>query len=204
MRRNHKVEARVWVIMGLLAAAACGDDGDDATIEQPQPDPAVEEDADVIVEDDPDASEDIDQTPPDAGTTPLDASVGNKPDATITTTPDASLGTPDASTSDNAAALRGKAIAEANTCSTCHGANYAGLGYFPNITPHATSGIGGWTDQQIGAAITDGVNEKGESLCAGMERYELTSAQVSDLVAFLRSLAPNAKVISAVCPGHGT
>ncbi|TPG44213.1 cytochrome C [Roseomonas nepalensis] len=67
-----------------------------------------------------------------------------------------------------------------------------GVSVARNLTPHA-HGLGGWTDAQIVTAITRGVSADGRPLMppmafgayAGMTREEL-----SDLVAYLRSLPP--------------
>lgn len=202
MRRNQLLEKRVWVIMGLLTVVAC-ESGEEKTGTESQPelsikDPPADDEPDVVDEEE--EEEDVEPEPEDAGVTSLDAS---SVDSGPRTTPDAAT-KPDASVTSgpSAAFLRGQALADTNACKSCHQANYAGLGYFPNITPHPTAGIGAWTDKQIASAITDGVNEKGEKLCAGMTRYELNEAQVADLVAFLRGLTANAKVISPICPGH--
>jgi mono/diheme cytochrome c family protein len=61
-------------------------------------------------------------------------------------------------------------------CSDCHGA--AG----PDITP---SGLGKHTDEQILAAVTDGMNPEGGDLEGG-HKYTATKA----IVAYLRSIAP--------------
>jgi hypothetical protein len=89
----------------------------------------------------------------------------------------------------------------ARQCPTCHQANYAGLGYWKNITPDPTTGIGGeaWTDDKIKRAIHDGLNADGSPLCTQMEHYQFTDAQLSDLVVFLRNLDPVVKNITLAC-----
>ena len=61
-----------------------------------------------------------------------------------------------------------------------------------NLTPHA-NGLGGWTDAQIITAITKGVSADGRALAPPMAFYayaNMTQAELSDLVAYLRSLPP--------------
>lgn len=115
--------------------------------------------------------------------------------------PDAGSGDPGPSE----AFLRGKAFAdsEEGDCASCHGANYSGAGFFPNLTPDAT-GLKNWTDAQIAKAIVDGVGNDGKKLCVGMPKFKLSESNVADLVAFLRGLPAVKKEIKAVCPGHGT
>lgn len=85
-------------------------------------------------------------------------------------------------------------------CTTCHQSDYAGLGFYPNLTPDETNGIGGWSDAQIKAAIHDGKRNDGTTLCLAMERYPFSATQLDDLVIYLRSIPANAKKNSAVCP----
>jgi mono/diheme cytochrome c family protein len=99
--------------------------------------------------------------------------------------------------------LRGEAIAVANECADCHRENYAGAGFFPNISPDNTTGIGKWTDAQIAAAVKDGVGNDGKTLCSGMPKFELSDAEMSDLIVFLRGIPAVKKSITSICPGHG-
>jgi mono/diheme cytochrome c family protein len=67
-----------------------------------------------------------------------------------------------------------------------------GVSVARNLTPHA-NGLGGWTDAQIVAAVTGGVSADGRKLAPPMafEAYaNMTSAELSDLLAYLRSLPP--------------
>lgn len=98
--------------------------------------------------------------------------------------------------------LRGEALVTENQCVTCHQRNFAGFTVFPNITPDVETGIGGWTDAQIMAAIREGVGADGASLCATMQRYPFSDEQASDVVAFLRGVSPVSNRITGVCPGH--
>jgi hypothetical protein len=99
--------------------------------------------------------------------------------------------------------LRGEALVSENQCVTCHQRNFAGFTVFPNITPDVETGIGGWTDAQIIAAIRQGVGADGKSLCVTMQRYPFSDEQAADVVAFLRGLSPVSHVLTSVCPGHG-
>ncbi len=61
-----------------------------------------------------------------------------------------------------------------------------------NITPHA-NGIGGWTDAQIIRAVTQGISSDGRRLSPPMAfgyYARMTPGDLSDLVAYLRSLPP--------------
>ncbi len=67
-----------------------------------------------------------------------------------------------------------------------------GVSVSRNITPHA-NGIGGWTEAEIVRAITQGVSPSGRQLMPpmGYAYYaKLTQQDLSDLVAYLRSLPP--------------
>jgi hypothetical protein len=61
----------------------------------------------------------------------------------------------------------------------------------PNITPHKGSGIGSWTDDQIIAAIREGVRPDGSSMypiMPFMNFNRMTDADAKALVAFLRTV----------------
>lgn len=62
-----------------------------------------------------------------------------------------------------------------------------------NITPDRAAGIGAWTDAQIVRAVTQGVSSDGRRLFPpmGYAHYaRMTQRDLSDLVAYLRSLPP--------------
>ncbi len=66
-----------------------------------------------------------------------------------------------------------------------------GTFYGPNITPDVKTGIGGWTDAEVGAAIRDGsVRGKGaESPAMPYYLYAgMSDADLDDLIAYLRTL----------------
>jgi len=90
--------------------------------------------------------------------------------------------------------------ADSQKCFTCHQKDYSGLGFYPNISPDIETGIGSWTDEEIKTAIRDGKDNDGKTLCATMTRYDFTDAQLSDLVIYLKHLAPVKKKISVKCP----
>jgi mono/diheme cytochrome c family protein len=67
----------------------------------------------------------------------------------------------------------------------------------PNITPDKGTGIGGWTDAQIAAAIREGVRPDGTQLfpiMPYMNYNRMTDADVNAVVAFLRSVKPVERV----------
>ncbi|MGE3149362.1 MAG: c-type cytochrome [Pseudorhodoplanes sp.] len=62
-----------------------------------------------------------------------------------------------------------------------------------NITPHRTSGIGKWTDAEIGRAIADGVRPNGVPLAPVMPSafYKaLTKEDLNAVVAYLKTVRP--------------
>jgi mono/diheme cytochrome c family protein len=68
-----------------------------------------------------------------------------------------------------------------------------GTFYGSNITPDPDTGIGRWTDAEIGAAIREGRARGGEVESPAMPYYQyagMADADVSDLIAYLRSLPP--------------
>ena len=107
-----------------------------------------------------------------------------------------------------APAVRGEYLAKLMGCPACHSPDparpYAGgleaeepppAGPWrtPNLTPHAATGLGRWTDAQIIAAVREGVRPDGRRLHPIMPYRcyrRLTDDDARALVAFLRSLAP--------------
>jgi mono/diheme cytochrome c family protein len=109
---------------------------------------------------------------------------------------------------------RGAYLVEVGHCMDCHTPNRAagggrdwsrrGAGGRPvtglagpipaaNITPHPEHGLGRWTDGQIIRAITQGISANGRRLLPPMafDNYAgMTSRDLADLVAYLRSLPP--------------
>ncbi len=68
----------------------------------------------------------------------------------------------------------------------------------PNITQHKGSGIGNWTDEQIIAAVREGVRPDGSSMypiMPFMNYNRMTDQDASALVAFLRTVAPIDNVV---------
>jgi hypothetical protein len=62
-----------------------------------------------------------------------------------------------------------------------------------NITPHAEQGIGGWTDEEIKRAITQGISRDGRQLLPAMPFELYRNVEERDLdaiVAYLRSIPP--------------
>jgi hypothetical protein len=69
----------------------------------------------------------------------------------------------------------------------------------PNITPHKGSGIGGWTDEQIIAAVREGVRPDGSKLFPVMPYLNynrMTDDDAKALVAFLRTVPPIDNVVA--------
>jgi mono/diheme cytochrome c family protein len=67
-----------------------------------------------------------------------------------------------------------------------------GVSVAANITPHA-NGLGAWTDAQIIRAVTQGVSASGRPLAPPMAFWaykEMSERDLSDLIAYLRSLPP--------------
>lgn len=101
---------------------------------------------------------------------------------------------------------RGEYLARAGDCAACHNApggkpfagGYAfklpfGTIYSSNITPDKETGIGGWTDEQIAAAITTGKRPDGRQLAPIMNYAAftyMTKEDVAAVVAYLRSIPP--------------
>jgi hypothetical protein len=174
----------IFLSMLLLSLMGCGDDAGDEDSAPATPDAST-----------------LDASSTPSGETRSDASMsadaGSKVDAS--TAVDASSGSDAGSLT--AAALRGKALADDNLCVSCHQKDYAGAGFYPNITPDKTHGIGGWTDTQIKTAISEGIDDEGDALCALMQKYDFSASELDDLVAFLKSLPANPKKITASCPG---
>ena len=110
---------------------------------------------------------------------------------------------------------RGKYLVTLASCTDCHTPGYffgkpdmtrylggsevgfeiPGLGVFhgPNLTPDKETGIGGWTREQIVAALQTGVRPDGRILAPTMPwraLAELTKSDALAIAAFLESLPP--------------
>jgi mono/diheme cytochrome c family protein len=110
---------------------------------------------------------------------------------------------------------RGKYLVNIAGCNDCHTPGYflgkpdtarflggsevgfeiPGLGTFhgPNLTPDKATGLGGWTDAQIVAALQTGVRPDGRVLAPIMPWHafaNLNKDDVSSIVAFLRTIPP--------------
>ena len=127
-----------------------------------------------------------------------------------------------------AAVARGKYLVTLGGCQDCHtpghffgkpdmaralggsevGFEIPGLGTFygPNLTPDKATGLGGWTDEQIVAAMQTGVRPDGRVLAPIMPWRALavlTKPDAAAVVAYLRSLPPVAnKVPGPFGPGE--
>jgi mono/diheme cytochrome c family protein len=110
-------------------------------------------------------------------------------------------------------AARGKYLVNIAGCNDCHTPGYffgkpdmarflggsdvgfeiPGLGIFhgPNLTPDKETGLGGWTDAQVAAAITAGKRPDGRELAPIMPWHafaSLTKEDTAAIVAFLRTV----------------
>lgn len=96
--------------------------------------------------------------------------------------------------------LHGKAI-YTEKCVICHQADLGGTGFYPNISADTVNGIGTWSDEQIGDAITKGEDPEGGKLCAFMVPVpELSAGDLADLIEYLRGAPPSNRKITAACP----
>jgi hypothetical protein len=63
--------------------------------------------------------------------------------------------------------------------------------YGPNLTPDPTTGIGGWSDDEITTAILSGVDNMGERLCPQMAHFpDMQPPEVASILTYLHSLTP--------------
>ena len=120
---------------------------------------------------------------------------------------------PAAANARSPAVERGKYLVNLAGCNDCHTPGYflgkpdmtrylggsdvgfelPGLGVFhgPNLTPDKETGLGGWTDTQIVAALQTGKRPDGRELAPIMPWHafaKLTRQDVDAIVAFLRSI----------------
>ena len=83
---------------------------------------------------------------------------------------------------------------------------WPGVVYPPNITPEESTGIGNWSDLQIGDAIRAGIGRHGSRRIAAMpwQGYaKMSDEDVSAIVSYLRSIRPvKHEVPAAVEPGR--
>jgi len=125
-----------------------------------------------------------------------------------------------ANAADPAAIARGKYLVAIAGCNDCHTPGYflgkpdmtrflagsevgfeiPGLGVFhgPNLTPDKATGLGGWTDAQVVAALQKGERPDGRMLAPIMPWHafaSLTKQDVDAIVAYLRSLTPVANKV---------
>lgn len=99
-------------------------------------------------------------------------------------------------------------------CKTCHGNDLSGATtplagypegvslYAPNLTPDKETGIGGWTDSQLGVAIRQGLDKDGMILCPQMRHYpDLTTGDLDTIIKALRATPAVKKAVpGSVCP----
>jgi hypothetical protein len=119
---------------------------------------------------------------------------------------------------DPKAIERGKYIANAGGCLVCHtaiGPNGPDLAHpgagglempdpigtwrTPNISPDKGTGIGNWSDDQIIAAVREGIRPDGQKLFAIMPYMNynvMSNDDAKALVAFLRTLPPTERTVA--------
>lgn len=113
---------------------------------------------------------------------------------------------PSAADTNASAIERGKYLATAGNCMTCHttegGEPFAGgrafvtpfgTVYSTNITSDTNAGIGGWTQAQFGAALREGVRPNGEHLYPFFPYTaytKMTDADVAALFAYIKTVKP--------------
>lgn len=115
-----------------------------------------------------------------------------------------------AAPAETAPVARGRYLATLGNCTSCHtregGTPFAGgvafktdFGtlYSSNITSDTKAGIGGWTLAQFVRAMREGVDDEGEHLYPAFpypEFSKLGDADLADLYAYLKTLAPSGEV----------
>jgi hypothetical protein len=63
--------------------------------------------------------------------------------------------------------------------------------YGANLTPDESTGIGGWSDEQILTAIRSGRDDQGHPLCPTMPRFaDLSPEDGAAIVVYLRAIPP--------------
>jgi mono/diheme cytochrome c family protein len=107
---------------------------------------------------------------------------------------------------------QGKQEITEHACASCHGANFAGdtkpqpssMAYPANLTPDAETGMAEWTTDQIVAAVLNGVDDEGETLCAPMPKFasqSMTTDEAQAIAAYLKSLPAVANAVpESTCP----
>ena len=84
--------------------------------------------------------------------------------------------------------------------------DYPGIVYPPNITPDAKTGIGDWTDVQIGDAISAGIGRHAGRRIKSMPwpaYARMTDDDIDAIVSYLRSIKPiRHEVPDEVAPGR--
>lgn len=120
----------------------------------------------------------------------------------------AALGAAAASAADTAAIERGRYLVHAGGCLTCHTGEQPdavplaggralktafGIFHAPNLTPDPETGLGGWSNDDLARALREGVAPDGSRYYPVFPYPSytgLSDADVADIGAYLRSLAP--------------
>jgi len=121
-------------------------------------------------------------------------------------------GSDNKSTGSAAQVQQGQQVVMQFACTTCHGANLAGMttamsGAYPaNITPDPDTGIGSWDTATIVRAILSGIDDENQTLCImpkfGAAPYNMTADQANAIAAYLKSIPAVTQMIpDSTCPG---
>lgn len=102
------------------------------------------------------------------------------------------------------AGMMGPGMTGGMSCVDCHGADGRGgavdmmfgsieipdIRYSALTAPRSEDGTTepGWSDADIGRAIVDGIEPNGQRLKAPMPRWQMTNAEVSGVIAYLKEL----------------
>lgn len=218
--------SHLGVVLALASTAACGK-------KAPAPGPTTTPPATTPT---PPETKPPEAKPPEMGPPEAEAdAAAPAPEADAAAEPapadDAGAAAPAA---DEALIAQGKRIALVTGCPSCHTAfgpngpdlakawagglevpDAAGTWRSPNITPDKKTGIGGWSDAQIAAAIREGVRPDGSRLYAIMPYPcdRMTDADVAALVAYMRTLPAienvvqgnaDLKIPKSSCPSRPT
>ena len=65
-----------------------------------------------------------------------------------------------------------------------------GTFFTPNITPDVKTGIGGMTDAELARVLRYGVKKNGEAVLPFMQGQDMSDADMTAVISYLRSLKP--------------
>ena len=116
-------------------------------------------------------------------------------------------------------AAKGKAAVAERSCTGCHGQDLAGTttelsdtvthlpdtkAYSSNLTPDTETGIGDWSDDELAAAIRNGVDDADKAMCEPMPIYKsMSDEELANIIAYLRTLpAVKKEIPESSCPSQ--